>query len=43
MSKRLVFSLLIVTMSILLVWAFRPATIMFTGSAQTTQSGSLTQ
>ncbi|KOF12853.1 hypothetical protein AC244_33120 [Ensifer adhaerens] len=44
MSKRLVlFSLLVVSMSILLVWAFRPATTMFTGSAQTTQSDSLTQ
>ncbi|KQU81834.1 hypothetical protein ASD02_34865 [Ensifer sp. Root1252] len=43
MSNRLVFSLIIVTTSILLVWAFRPATIMFTGSAQTTQSDALTQ
>lgn len=43
MSTRLVFSLLIVTMTILLVWAFRPATIMFTGAAPTTQSDSLTQ
>lgn len=43
MSNRLVFSLIIVTTSILLVWAFRPATIMFTGSAQTTQSDTLTQ
>ncbi|RDL51321.1 hypothetical protein BLJAPNOD_02454 [Ensifer sp. M14] len=43
MSNRLVFSLLIVTMSILLVWAFRPAPVTFTGSAPTTQSDSLTQ
>ncbi len=43
MSKRLVlFSLLVVSMSILMFWAFRPATIMFTGSAQT-QSDNLTQ
>ncbi|WP_457587890.1 hypothetical protein [Ensifer canadensis] len=38
MSNRLVFSLLFVSMSILLVWAFRPATTMFTGSSQTNQS-----
>lgn len=44
MSKRLVlFSLLVVSMSILLVWAFRPAATMFTGSEQTTRSDSLTQ
>lgn len=43
MSTRLDFSLLIVTMTILLVWALRPATIMFTGAAPTTQSDSLTQ
>ena len=38
MSNRLVFSLFVVSMSILLVWAFRPATPMFTGSSQTIQS-----
>lgn len=31
MSNRLVFSLLLVAMSIVLVWAFRPAPVMFTG------------
>lgn len=31
MSKRLVFSLLLVAMSIVLVWAFRPPPAIFTG------------
>ncbi|QRY66232.1 hypothetical protein JVX98_03890 (plasmid) [Ensifer sp. PDNC004] len=31
MSNRLVFSLLIVSFSILMVWAFRPAPTIFTG------------
>lgn len=31
MSNRLMFSLAIVSMSILMVWAFRPAPTIFTG------------
>jgi hypothetical protein len=43
MSNRLVLSLFVASMSILLVWAFRPATIIFTGSSQTNQSNTQTQ